>query len=64
MCNFLVEIAISDLPQILATEIQTNFNKSPRQNAPSYAEKRNKQVPKIQGVLAIERPVLLEPAKS
>jgi hypothetical protein len=37
MCDFLVEIAIAnirDLLQILATEIQTNFNNLPRQNVP------------------------------
>jgi hypothetical protein len=38
---------IRDLLQILATEIQTNFNNSPQQNdSPNY-EKRKKHVPKI-----------------
>jgi hypothetical protein len=36
---------IRDLLQIVATEIQTNFNNSPRQNVPY--EKRKKHVPKI-----------------
>jgi hypothetical protein len=41
MCDFLV--------QILATEIQTNFNNSPNRMSPNYryAEKRKKHVPKI-----------------
>jgi hypothetical protein len=39
---------IRNLLQILATEIQTNFNNSPRQNVrpPNY-EKRKKHAPKI-----------------
>jgi hypothetical protein len=54
---------IRDLLQILATEIQTNFNNSPRQNVPKLCWKAKKTCPqnrlkkyKVKGLHAIERP--------
>jgi hypothetical protein len=54
---------IRDLLQILATEIQTNFNNSPRQNVPKLCWKVKKICPqnrlkntRCKGVHVIERP--------
>jgi hypothetical protein len=55
---------IRDLLQILATEIQTNFNNSPRQNVPKLCWKVKKKTcpqnrlknTRCKGVHAIERP--------
>jgi hypothetical protein len=65
--NFLVEIAISDLLQIFATEIFRLTSTTGRDRmSPNYAEKRKKHVPKIgsentrcKGVHVIERPGVL-----